>query len=324
MAGPVNSEHERDEKAFARLFPPTRTHAWQQAGLAPQINRAAVRKARWEALVVLPLLAGVLTIYSMRRDLFGPGSSGAFATRVITVVALVVLGWAVARDIGHVLRPIFFRRMDPATAGTVGFLTRLITILVTVLAALAIAGLDARTLAIGGGFTAVVLGLAAQQTLGNLIAGTVLLSARPFRVGEYIRIQGAGINAEGVVSSLGLLHTTMQSGEDRILVPNNTLLTQAIIPRPYPTTVDLRARLRADVKPSEVQALLDERVTTATRAAPEIALESLEKSEVVVRITATPEAAADNQRLADEILAAIGPVAAADGRPETELPVQGT
>ena len=45
-------------------------------------------------------------------------------------------------------------------------------------------GCSRATLAVGGAFTAVVFGLAAQQTLGNVIAGTVLLSARPFRVGE--------------------------------------------------------------------------------------------------------------------------------------------
>ena len=49
--------------------------------------------------------------------------------------------------------------------------------------ALRLAGLKPETLAVGGAITAVILGLAAQQTVGNLIAGTVLLSARPFRVG---------------------------------------------------------------------------------------------------------------------------------------------
>ena len=59
-----------------------------------------------------------------------------------------------------------------------------------------------------------ILGLAAQQTLGNLFAGTVLLSARPFRVGERVRLQGGGLagKLEGVVSSLGLLYTTFAAG----------------------------------------------------------------------------------------------------------------
>ena len=119
--------------------------------------------------------------------------------------------------------------MDPGTAGTVGFLIRLATILLAVLVALRVAGLDPRTLVVGGAFTAVIIGLAAQQTLGNLIAGTVLLSARPFRVGDRVRLQGGGIagTIEGVVSSLGLLYTTFASGDDQIMVPNSVVLNVA-------------------------------------------------------------------------------------------------
>ncbi len=63
--------------------------------------------------------------------------------------------------------------------------------LVTILGAFAIGGISLQALALGGAFTAIVLGLAAQQTLGNLFAGMVLLSARPFRVGERIRSRPA-------------------------------------------------------------------------------------------------------------------------------------
>ncbi len=109
------------------------------------------------------------------------------------------------------------RRMDPATAGTVGFLIRLVTIAITLLVALSVAGLNPQTLAVGGAFTAVIVGLAAQQTLGNVIAGMVLLSARPFRVGERIRLQAGAVggSVEGIVSALGLLYTTLTRATTR-------------------------------------------------------------------------------------------------------------
>ncbi len=66
--------------------------------------------------------------------------------RVVTVVALVILGWAIARDVGRGLGPPLFRRLDPATAGTVGFLIRLATIVVALFVALRVAGIEARTL----------------------------------------------------------------------------------------------------------------------------------------------------------------------------------
>ena len=55
----------------------------------------------------------------------------------------------------------------------------------------------------------------------------VLLSARPFRVGERIRLQAGALGGqvEGIVSSLGLLYTTLARGDDRIMIPNNVVLS---------------------------------------------------------------------------------------------------
>jgi len=284
----------------------TKSHAWREVGLARQVSRQAARRAGRQLLFIVPLLAGVLVAYKYRQRLFGLD----VPIRLATVVALVTLGWAFARDVGRVLGPALFRRLDPGTAGTVGFLIRLGTIGVALLAALNIAGLPPRTLAVGGAFTAVIIGLAAQQTLGNLIAGTVLLSARPFRVGDRVRLQGGGIGGrlEGVVSSLGLLYLTLASGEDSILVPNSVVLSLAVMPLREPDSVDLRARLRADVRPSDVQDLLERAVTIPTRSEPKIMLEEIDGDEVVVRIAATPARASDGPKLADEILAAMAEV----------------
>jgi small conductance mechanosensitive channel len=176
-----------------------------------------------------------------------------------------------------------------------------------IIVALRVAGLDLRTLAVGGAFTAVIVGLAAQQTLGNLIAGTVLLSARPFRVGERVRLQGGGIagQIEGIVSSLGLLYTTFAQGDDQVMVPNSVVLNVAIVPLREPDGVDLRARLPAEVTPLEVQELLDSAIETPVRNRPQITLEELDGDEVVVRITATPERPSDGPRLASEVLEAV-------------------
>ena len=290
------------EDHLKRLFE-TRSHSWREAGLARQLSARAVRRARLQALVLLPLLAGVLIAYTYRKRLFGLDTP----VRVITVIALVILGWTIARDIGRSLGPTLFRRMDPATAGTVGFLIRLITIAITFLAALRIAGLDPRTLAVGGAFTAVIVGLAAQQTLGNLIAGTVLLSARPFRVGDRVRLQGGPIGGqiEGVVSTLGLLYTTFASGDDAIMVPNSVVLNVAVVPLREPDGVDLRARLPAGVTPTEIEALLADALETPIRDRPSVLLEELDGDEVVVRISATPQRAADGPRLATEVLQAV-------------------
>ncbi len=173
---------------------------------------AARRAARSSApgsrrLLLLGLLAAVLGAYYERNTLFGPSFDTPVS--ILAAIALIAIGWQFARDAGRGVAPVLYRRMDPATAGTVGFLVRLVFVLAATIVALRIAGLTPRQLALGGAFTAVVLGLAAQQTIGNLFAGTVLLSARPFRVGDRVRMQGGPLagTVEGVVSSLGLLYT---------------------------------------------------------------------------------------------------------------------
>jgi small conductance mechanosensitive channel len=283
----------------------TRSHSWREVGLARQLSRQAVKRARLQLAVLLPLMAAVLLVYAYRRDLFGP--SWDTPVRIGTVLALVVLGWQFARDVGRSLGPMLFRRLDPGTAGTVGFLIRLTTILVAFVVAGRIAGVDPRTLAVGGAFTAVVVGLAAQQTLGNLLAGMVLLSARPFRVGDRVRMQGGGLagTVEGVVSSLGLLYTTLADGDDQIMVPNSVVLSVAIVPLREPAGVDLRARLRPGVTPSDIQRLLEETLMTPVRGEPHVTLEELDGDEVVVRIQAVPENASDGPRLASEVLSAV-------------------
>ena len=125
-----------------------------------------------------------------------------------------------------------------------------------------------------------------------------------------MRLQAGGLagQIEGVVGSLGLLYTTFAQGEDSIMVPNNVVLTAAVVPLREPASVDLRARLRPDVTPSDVQALLEDTVQTPVRGEPHISLEEIDRDEVVVRIAATPLADADGPRLADEVLAAISAV----------------
>jgi small conductance mechanosensitive channel len=109
----------------------------------------------------------------------------------------------------------------------------------------------------------------------------VLLSACPFRVGDRIRLHAGGLagQAEGVVTTLGLLYTTLDHGADRIMVPNSVVLSAAIVPLREPSGVDVRVRLPA--------------------------LEEIDEDEVVVRVSAAPAAPEEGSRLADQVLEAL-------------------
>jgi len=282
----------------------SRTEVWRQVGLGEQVDRGQAQRARGAVAVILVLIAGVLIAFAHRRELF-PG--GGTLVKVGTVAALVVLGWALARSLGRGIAPGLYGRLDPGTAGTVGFLVRLLAIAGMLIVALRVAGLDAGALAVGGAFTAIVLGLAAQQTLGNLFAGLVLLSTRPFRVGERVRMQGGplGGSIEGIAASLGLFYTTLVSGANRILVPNSVILQIAVVPLREPERVEMRARFGAETSPADVQERLDEAISVPLRYPPDVSLEELDRDEVVLEIAATPVNPDDGADLASELLDAL-------------------
>jgi small-conductance mechanosensitive channel len=297
----------------------THSHEWENVGLAQKVNDEAVSKARRQAVVLIVLLAGVLVLNAIFGHYYtGPSFRdktgqlelhyhGRTWVHLLTAAAVALLGWAFARDIGQAAAPTFFRRMDPSTGGTVGFLLRLATVAITLVGALKILGVPLTTLAFGGSITAIVLGLAAQQTLGNLFAGMVLLSARPFRVGMRVRLQAGQLGGpvDGVVSSLGLLYTQLARGSDVVLIPNTVVLSSVVVPVREPEAVSVKVRLNSSIRVSTIQGILDENITTPTRREPWVSLQEIDGDAVVVAIESTPERAADGAKLADEIIAAI-------------------
>jgi small-conductance mechanosensitive channel len=282
-----------------------RARSWWDAGLARRLSRRAVKRAQIKSLIVLPLIGLVLLLYSYRDNVLG--EEWDTAARVVTAVALLSLGWQLARDAGRALAPTLYRHLDPGTAGTADFMLRLVTMLTAVVVAARVAGLSPATLALGGVLTAVVVGLAAQQTLGHMIAGLVLLSARSFRVGERVRLQGGGLagTLEGVVSSLGLLYTTLATEDGPTLVPNAVVLSVAVMPLSTPDGVDVRARLPAGMTPADVQDLLQRKLETPLRGPPRITLEEVDGDDVVVQIHARPQRPSDGPRLAGEVVRAV-------------------
>src|SRR3954451_8896338 len=98
-------KRKNQQSAAVRKMFETKSHSWQEAGLARQISAKAARKARRQAVVLIPLTVGVLMAYRYRTELFGVD----MPIRLITVVALLILGWTLARDVGRALGPTLFR-----------------------------------------------------------------------------------------------------------------------------------------------------------------------------------------------------------------------
>jgi small conductance mechanosensitive channel len=76
----------------------------------------------------------------------------------------------------------------------------------------------------------VIVGLAAQNTLGNLIAGISLLLYRPFKVGDRLQVTAPTGLETGVVESLNLGYTVLKTDDNRhVVVPNSAMASQTTV-----------------------------------------------------------------------------------------------
>jgi small-conductance mechanosensitive channel len=72
--------------------------------------------------------------------------------------------------------------------------------------------------------------LAAQNTLGNLIAGISLLLYRPFKTGDRLQVTAPTGLETGVVESLNLGYTILKTDDNRrVVVPNSVMASQTTV-----------------------------------------------------------------------------------------------
>jgi len=82
----------------------------------------------------------------------------------------------------------------------------------------------------GVGVASVVVGLAAQSTLGNLIAGVSLVLYRPFKIGDRVQVSAPSGLETGLVVNIDLGYTVVRTADQRLLViPNSNIASQSTI-----------------------------------------------------------------------------------------------
>ena len=86
------------------------------------------------------------------------------------------------------------------------------------------------TLLTGVSVMGVVIGIAAQSTLSNLVAGFSLVMYRPFHVGDEVQLTTPKGLTTGTVTNLSLGYTMLQDKDDeKIIVPNSVMSTNVVI-----------------------------------------------------------------------------------------------
>jgi len=97
-----------------------------------------------------------------------------------------------------------------------------------ILFTLALWGFRPGDLLLGAGAAGIILGLAARQTLGAMLAGFVLLFARPFEVGDWVLVD----DEEGTVTDITVFNTRMRTFDgEQVIIPNDGVTGSNIVNR---------------------------------------------------------------------------------------------
>lgn len=103
-------------------------------------------------------------------------------------------------------------------------------------------GLDLSGLLVGAGFLGIVVGLAARQTLGSILAGFVLMFSKPFAVGDWVEVA----DHRGIVDNITIMNTRLQTADgEAVYLPNDAVSQQPI--RNFSSQNRLRLRVEVGV-----------------------------------------------------------------------------
>jgi len=150
-----------------------------------------------------------------------------------------------------------------------------------------------------GAVIGLVVGFAAQRTLGNFIAGLLIAFTQPLRIGDVVEID----DEEGVVEEIALTYTFIRTRDDvRLVIPNeklasDTIKNASIVSREKLAQVTLNVPLDKDLS-AAVDALRP-LIAEAPRGA--ILVSDLGADKAVVTVRASADDATEVERLESDL-----------------------
>jgi small-conductance mechanosensitive channel len=158
----------------------------------------------------------------------------------------------------------------------------------------------------GAGVASVVIGLAAQSTLGNLVAGISMTIYRPFRLGDILQVAAPTGTEIGTVDSISLGYTTLRVQDGRFVVlPNSVAASQVALNLSpgtgrWPVSIAIRISRDADIEAASKLARSAAAEVLGEAAVGGCLLTKIDATEahLELRFQATDSASRDAQRAA--------------------------
>ena len=179
------------------------------------------------------LMFGVPAAATVAIVLAYGGLSGGTTAKTISLVGCALfttLAVLTVRAMAAEIARISETKFGSAHASVLGLLVTLGGYLLTTSVLLLLLEVPGERLLVSGAATGVILGIAAQQSLANVVAGLVLLLNRPFRIGDDIVVHTGGMGGphEGRVLGIGLTYVRLETTVGTLAIPNSGLLASAV------------------------------------------------------------------------------------------------
>ncbi len=151
---------------------------------------------------------------------------------VLTSVAATLVSLLAAMWLGSLVeaRLMSAPGLDLNVRVVLGRIARAVLILVAVLAALAVSGIDLTVLSVFGGALGVGLGLGLQRIASNYVSGFILLLDRSLRIGDLISVAGAVDRYYGTVTQISTRYTLLRAMDGtESVIPNELLVSAPVV-----------------------------------------------------------------------------------------------
>ncbi|MCI4321476.1 MAG: mechanosensitive ion channel family protein [Thermoplasmata archaeon] len=197
--------------------------------------------------------------------------------------AVLFLAYVVAVLFGTAIRSYLEHIGNFGHIGAVRLIVNILIAMGATAALLNLFGVSASSLLVSSAFAGIVIGLAAQTVLANVLAGVLMAVATPFREGDRVGVitQNYGALAPtyphellyptytGVVRNIGLIYTDLRLDNGRpAKIPNQVLLGALIVNLSHPSPRSYRIRMTFDQKVPIAR--LEEALGEYTKAHPPI------------------------------------------------------
>jgi small-conductance mechanosensitive channel len=209
-----------------------------QVELSAQVERVKRRTRPWKSIIALVLaIAAAVISHSAHRhshrfidtspltyDLVAAGTAALFC--LFASIATIEL----AAKTRELLEP----RAGTSHSAVTRYAILIVGFFTTLVVTLELFGVPIGQLVLGGALTSVFVGIAAQQALGNVFAGLVLVFARPFHVGDAIRLRAGALGGtlDGIVTDIGITYVRFDTGGSVMSIPNSQVLNAVVGPIP--------------------------------------------------------------------------------------------